>query len=776
MQHTDFGEKIGGARKDLWQERGLSTDDLAAMTEREAEKYVTKQNVWPVPDYGAMVQAGMPFSVAWFRKKVRDALLAKPKTLRGDDTPEKRLARLEQYVETAGEMRQLVENVQTPQDADKLMNRFFMDGGYVRADRSGLRTRYMMTEKGENNPAITNRLFRAVQVPTLSEFDAILTREARSKGFLQEKQKASRSSRPRKKRFVPPQLESVRRDGEDWRGGREMEGQNYLDTFGFRGGQYGNWLSQNDRQESLNMGFDALLDMAAALQISNRDIALDGQLAIAFGARGHGNAAAHYEPDRQVINLTKMKGAGSLAHEWWHALDDAIGSRLGFGTKSMTERPDAWDLSRRLYDVMHCTRGANGERTGLTEYFIHSQEMDGGFSKAGGYWSGSKEMAARAFACYVMDRLPGRSDYLVGHAEAAHTPAGDAAYPEGSERQAINAVFDEIIVRLKEDGFFTVRSEKDRPVWAAEKAAEEKADDPRPAQTERAAAARTEEAREPAAHARPEQEENMSPEKKPEKNPQAVSMAGAAALLLVAEDPAQHLAGFLRTAGQNPTLNTQLRALYADPANIPEGMTVRDLRPREAWRKAGLTVPKNAASVPGYTFDKAGGKVRLKHAEMIPAGEVPGAPPEPKGADLFAAMGVPEGDVDSLETALAQSFASMQELQTPDGICGTMAAASMVMFKYGLTPVRPMAALTGRLMEAGPESRALLRSAVDCADRQSADMQDVIDFTLQMQRRGRSITVPRITALMRSGRGQKAQAKDATARTDKRKEAAQRTR
>ena len=55
MQHTDFGEKIGGARKDVWQERGLNTDDLAAMTEREAEKYVTKQNVWPVPDYAAMV-------------------------------------------------------------------------------------------------------------------------------------------------------------------------------------------------------------------------------------------------------------------------------------------------------------------------------------------------------------------------------------------------------------------------------------------------------------------------------------------------------------------------------------------------------------------------------------------------------------------------------------------------------------------------------------------------------------------------------------------------
>lgn len=51
------------------------------------------------------------------------------------------------------------------------------------------------------------------------------------------------------------------------------------------------------------------------------------KLAIAFGARGKGKALAHYEPARVVINLTKMKGAGSLAHEWGHAFDDFLGLR-----------------------------------------------------------------------------------------------------------------------------------------------------------------------------------------------------------------------------------------------------------------------------------------------------------------------------------------------------------------------------------------------------------------------------------------------------------------
>ena len=40
IQHEDFGEKIGGAKKDLSKDRGLYADDLSSMNEREAEKFV----------------------------------------------------------------------------------------------------------------------------------------------------------------------------------------------------------------------------------------------------------------------------------------------------------------------------------------------------------------------------------------------------------------------------------------------------------------------------------------------------------------------------------------------------------------------------------------------------------------------------------------------------------------------------------------------------------------------------------------------------------------
>jgi hypothetical protein len=58
-----------------------------------------------------------------------------------------------------------------------------------------------------------------------------------------------------------------------------------------------------------------------------------------------------------------------------------------------------------------------------------------------------------------MDRLDGRSDYLVGHAESALDMTVDKdgnpqiiyAFPRGDERDAINAAFDELVTQLKRE-------------------------------------------------------------------------------------------------------------------------------------------------------------------------------------------------------------------------------------------------------------------------------------------------------------------------------------
>ena len=363
---------------------------------------------------------------------------------------------------------------------------------------------------------------------------------------------ARQRSKGGKVRFTPPQLAHVRRTGPDYRSGQEITGQHYLDTFGFRGGEFGNWMNQNDRQASLNMGFEALKDLAAALQISDQDIAFGGTLAIAFGARGSGNAAAHYEPLRKVINLTKMHGAGSLAHEWWHGFDDYLGAKMG-AKGMLSEQPRLYPLFQKLIDTLkykpetpeqaakrteaqnsrtkknaaswldsavlgslkrygnestleqyvalkdaflsgevgsvdqisalkksvsgHVIPKSDRERLEMfermlhrmqeqetpqigrteTDYYRNSVKMGKECENDGGYWDSNTEMTARAFACYIKDKLPYASDYLAGHADCAVALVMDKsgetevlkAYPQGEERRAINAVFDEIVADLK---------------------------------------------------------------------------------------------------------------------------------------------------------------------------------------------------------------------------------------------------------------------------------------------------------------------------------------
>lgn len=115
------------------------------------------------------------------------------------------------------------------------------------------------------------------------------------------------------------------RSGPDYREGKDATPDMFLNTFGFRGVEFGNWVKQGkngrERQWMLNNAYDALYDLSKILNIPPKAVALNGDLGLCFGSRGFGSASAHYEPDNRVINLTKTKGYSSLAHEWFHALD-----------------------------------------------------------------------------------------------------------------------------------------------------------------------------------------------------------------------------------------------------------------------------------------------------------------------------------------------------------------------------------------------------------------------------------------------------------------------
>ena len=648
MEIQDFGEKIGGAKKDLWRERGLSVEDLLDMNEAEKLKLVRKDNIWKKPDYQEMVANGLPIRVAFFVKTIRDATPTKPIFSYLDKSAEKIEEKQKYYVNFVCKLRDFVMQLSTEDDVLNFHNNFMKeyiihkeDSAYidlVPLASSSIDNRLLIASQIKNVASLDSEIRKkqfcySEDEKVLSRFDihlfdnndikftqdyskrnVIEMKNGFVKSFLYPKGKfdnpsnwkentffitccgmlvennfesidsaekyildnfknkiaEKKESKTRKKNFIPKQLENIIRTGEDYRNGKNITGEDMMKTFNFKGGEFGNWLSDNDRQQSLNYGYDALLDLSKALSISPKDISLRNRLSIAFGSRGSGSFLAHYEPDREVINLTKMKGAGSLAHEWAHALDDITGKQFGL-SGFITEKYRSSDsLSKIVHDIVdtmkyktvsneetlhiqkeeyqakvnrltnfanclfpeeHLTEEQINKKNELIEKIIDNSETSVNYlfdyikkgvgnkeidelsslrketigrviTKADrvqlahlqhyvassksmigksqrvktdfyknsiifdsinaktdhGYWQSTVEMFARSFACYVSDKLDSQSDYLCGHADLAVEIVPNKrneldiikAFPEGDERQLINAKIDKLIEFLKE--------------------------------------------------------------------------------------------------------------------------------------------------------------------------------------------------------------------------------------------------------------------------------------------------------------------------------------
>lgn len=384
----DFGEHIGGARKELWSAGGINIVDLLNMNDAEKAKFIKKDNIWKKPDYEKMVEAGVPKAVVYAIKEVRNAIPAKPYVSYFEqDDPEKMKYRMECYIKFVTMIRNAMSGVSSEEE--------FMEKQQVIYNQivdSECSTRYKISSKPEYTGLFQTKLLRAISCghQTFSNYAYYAEREQFavkkedkipagwkiekyspdgfysrsrvgcikdtyivSKGYsviekniptyeealckCQKYAKQLRAKKPRKASATPKQLKRVERAGlPDVRNGRDIVGEDFLKDFGIRGGEFGNWMSEKDAQASLNMAYEAFCDFADVLSIPLSSVSFGGHLAIAFGARGQGSAVAHYEPLREVINITKMKGAGSLGHEMFHALDDIVAKKLEL-KKMMTE-------------------------------------------------------------------------------------------------------------------------------------------------------------------------------------------------------------------------------------------------------------------------------------------------------------------------------------------------------------------------------------------------------------------------------------------------------
>lgn len=141
--------------------------------------------------------------------------------------------------------------------------------------------------------------------------------------------------------------------------GEDISSERLIETFGFRGVNFGNWMkgdsNKAERQLHLNHIYDAFMDLAAILNVPPKALSLDGMLGVAVGAQGNGRASAHFVPGVNEINLTRTAGAGALAHEWGHALDHYFARQA--------------DLTREStpYLTEHSSLGATMKRTELVD-------------------------------------------------------------------------------------------------------------------------------------------------------------------------------------------------------------------------------------------------------------------------------------------------------------------------------------------------------------------------------------------------------------------------
>lgn len=187
-----------------------------------------------------------------------------------------------------------------------------------------------------------------------------------------------------------PRPDNVRRSGPLRRTG-DVKGEDFRSTFGFRGVEFGNWEAQDERQTVMNHAYDALLDLADVMGVPPRALGLDGELSLAFGARGKGlqGARAHYERSYGVINLTKMKGAGSLGHEWFHALDHYFGRQDGKAKSERTtnERGDLVFPARPSPEDDYASGGFRYRDSGVREQLraAYTKLIRGMFQKAEQY-------------------------------------------------------------------------------------------------------------------------------------------------------------------------------------------------------------------------------------------------------------------------------------------------------------------------------------------------------------------------------------------------------
>jgi len=215
--------------------------------------------------------------------------------------------------------------------------------------------------------------------------------------------------------------------------------------FDFRSIEVGRWVTPQERDRAAGRFYQALCDLMTILHGPESLISLRRNLGLQYGIGGRPGVAAHYIPATRQLALAKNAGAGSLAHEWFHAFDHYMGSkafhdlgRYGFASSGWlnSARQKAHPLNERLntcFQTILLTE--NGTKP--SPLFQASKQADEQLKVL--YYARPEELCARAFEAFVEDSQPRNSFLVRGTLFSDEARAG--LYPQDSQRLRINAAF-----------------------------------------------------------------------------------------------------------------------------------------------------------------------------------------------------------------------------------------------------------------------------------------------------------------------------------------------
>lgn len=143
--------------------------------------------------------------------------------------------------------------------------------------------------------------------------------------FLGDK-KTTKSSEPKTELVINslPPLSFIKRVGGYAILDSDINPQSIKEKFGFKEVEFGQSLKDEDAREHVKHFLGGMSDLGDILDLDIIKLNKIGGLSIAFASRGSGKAMAHYESLRKIINITKLKGGGALAHEYLHYIDNII--------------------------------------------------------------------------------------------------------------------------------------------------------------------------------------------------------------------------------------------------------------------------------------------------------------------------------------------------------------------------------------------------------------------------------------------------------------------